>query len=133
MHLFTSGRWAQPAPVFLGADVTAVGTAAFKDGPTVDVGLVGTFDVSASVLLVDTAGVAIFNVKLWDGTTIIASTRVRTPAANQGVCVTLVGRIVNPAAALRVSAQNVTDNTGLFAFNASGASMDSGIRATRNG
>lgn len=119
------------------ADVVLNNTGNYFDGPKVSVGTSGVWLVFGTVTLDDTganlgsltgAG-ASFNVKLWDGTTIIASGRAFVAVAGGSVSVTLFGVINSPAGDLKVSVQDVSSSYGLIKFNASGSSKDSKIMA----
>ena len=117
----------------LGADVSLNNTANFFDGPSVAQGTTGTWFVSGTITLVDTAGVAAFNAKLWDGTTVIASARSQSSAAGGPIAVSLSGYITNPAANIRISARDITSTSGKIVFNDTGNSADSTISAVRIG
>lgn len=129
------GVWAVPVTTtnsssssFLGADVVMSSANTYYDGPGVTVGT-GTWLVVGQITLSDTGGNA-GTVKLWDGTTVIASTYVRLQSGLPAVCVPLSGVIVNPAGQIRISAAN-NATTGKIVFNSSGFSKDSGITAVR--
>ena len=64
---------ATPITNSLAADVLLNSIANYFDGPTVAQGTVGTWFASGTVTVLDTAGAAAFDAKLWDGTTVIAS------------------------------------------------------------
>jgi hypothetical protein len=115
----------------IAGNVSLNNTANFFDGPIIAQGTVGTWFVSGSVSLVDTGGAATFNAKLWDGTTVVSSGRCTGPGAGQYCVIALSGVITNPAASLRISAQDVNAITGLIAANASGGGKDSTITAYR--
>jgi hypothetical protein len=115
------------------ADVALNNTALYFDGPSVAQGTVGTWFVSGSVLLQDNAGVATINVKLWDGTTTIASAKGRILAINGEVMISLSGYITAPAGNLRISARDGTSTSGLIEYNGSGLGKDSTITAIRIG
>lgn len=117
----------------LAADVNLSNTGTYFDGPSVAQGPVGTWDVTATVTLIDTAGAAAIDVKLWDGTTVIASARTSTSAISFYQAVTLSGTIINPAANIRISAKDITSTSGKIIFNVSGSSKDSTIIAKRIG
>lgn len=122
-----------PITAALAGDVALNDIALYFDGPSIAQGTSGTWFVSGSVTVQDnTAGNNVFGVKLWDGTTVIASASpiVVGGAINRQV-ITLSGFIVAPAANLRLSVIDFTTVAGLIKFNASGLSKDSIITAIR--
>lgn len=113
---------------------TATGTQnTFTDGPSVAQGTTGTWFVSGYVTCVDSAGVAGFSVKIYDGTTTVASGFSYTQGAGARVTIHLSGFITSPAANLRIGAKNVSSGTGSMVFNDSGFSHDTQITAIRIG
>ena len=119
----------------LGADVNLSVTGTYYDGPSVAQGTVGRWQVSGHVTVQNAVGGDIVNVKLWDGTTVIASCRmslVSVSGAYHGVA-HLSGYITAPAGNLRISVSPVSRTDGVIAFNASGNSADCRIDATRVG
>ena len=114
----------------LGADVLLNNTAAFFDGPSVAQGTSGTWCATGGVTLLDTA-VSGFIVKLWDGTTVIDSTRAVNPVANGQVKVTLSGCLASPAANIKISVRDSSTVNGTMQFNASGNSKDSTLTVWR--
>lgn len=115
----------------LGADVNLNNTANYFDGPSIAQGTAGTWFVSATVTVVDTgAGTHTFFAKLWDGTTVIASTDIDLASALVSP-ISLSGFLTAPAGNLRVSVKDTVANTGKILFNASGNSKDSTITAIR--
>lgn len=122
-----------PAPIHnsLGADVLCNNTSNYFDGPSIAQGTSGTWWVSGSVTLLDTAATSAFRVKLWDGTTVIDSTQIQGQGANIPTTVHLSGYIVSPAANLKISASDLSATTGKIVFNSSGNSKDSTISAYR--
>jgi hypothetical protein len=120
-----------PITASLGADVALNNTANYFDGPSVAQGSAGTWFVSGTVTLNDTAGSADFDVKLWDGTTVISSAETQTGGASQKTAVSLSGFIASPAGNLRISVKDATSTSGNIKFNLSGNSKDSTITAIR--
>ena len=116
----------------LSGDVALNNTGSYFTGPTIAQGSTGTWFASGSVTVEDTAGNAGFNVKLWDGTTVIASARVFS-AGGAGYCISvaLSGYLATPAGNIRISVQNVTSTSGQIRFNSSGNSKDSTLSAFR--
>jgi hypothetical protein len=117
----------------LGANVALSNTANYFDGPSVAQGSTGIWFASGTVTVQDTAGAANIDAKLWDGTTVIASTRVSISAVNFVVTISLSGYISAPAGNLRISCKDNASTSGLIIFNASGNSKDSTISAFRVG
>lgn len=115
----------------LSADVAMNNTANYFDGPSVAQGATGTWWVSGSVTILDTAGAANYQCKLWDGTTVIASGTSNTNGASVARVVTLSGFITSPAGNLRISCKDITSTSGAIVFNSSGNSKDSTISAIR--
>jgi hypothetical protein len=115
----------------LGADVALNNTANYFTGPTVAQGTSGTWFASGTVTLTDTAGAAFFYVKLWDGTTVIASGVVRTDVASAIDTVSLSGYLASPAGNIRISVRDVTSTSGAIKFNVSGESKDSTLSVFR--
>lgn len=120
-----------PLTATLGVDVALSNTGTYFDGPTLNIGTVGTWLVIAEVSLVDTAGGAQFSAKLWDGTTIIAWLPGSTSGANGQTSITLAGFITNPVANVKVSVNDSSSTSGKILFNATGSSKDSKISAFR--
>lgn len=116
----------------LGADVNLTSTTLYFDGPSVAQGTTGTWFVSGAVTVQDTAGAATLDVKLWDGTTPIASARVDINAINVTRSVSLSGFIASPAGNLRISAKDTSTASGkIIANNTGNSSTDSTITALR--
>jgi hypothetical protein len=115
----------------LGADVSLSNTTLYFDGPSVAQGTTGTWFVSGTVTIVDTSGAAAFQVKLWDGTTVVASTQGLTNAANVVGSISVSGVIASPAGNLRISVKDLNFASGKILFNNSGNSKDSTITAVR--
>lgn len=115
----------------LGGDVTLNNTGSYFDGPSVAQGTVGTFLATGTVVCWDTAGAAQFNVKLWDGTTVIASAATQSRAASTPVSISLSGYITSPAGNIRISVNDQTATTGAILYNNSGNSKDGTISVVR--
>lgn len=114
----------------LGVDL-ALNNSTYVDGPSVAQGNLGTWFVSGTVTVNDTAGVAQIAAKLWDGTTIIASTDSRVEANATAISLSLSGVITSPAGNLRISCLSNAATTSNFKFNFSGNSKDCTITAIR--
>lgn len=117
----------------LASDVSLNNTSNYFDGPSVAQGATGTWFASGTITLLDTVGAASMLVKLWDGTTVIASTEVTIGAtANQPIAVSLSGIITAPAGNIRISARDGTTTTGVMKSNVSAlGNKDSTITAVQ--
>lgn len=115
----------------LGADVALNNAGLYFDGPSVAQGTSGTWFVSGTVTLQDGGNNNIFNIKLWDGTTLISSARVQTTTSGFTTAVALSGFLATPSGNFRISVQDTNSTTGLIKFNATGNSKDSTITAIR--
>lgn len=124
---------ASVAPVSnsLGADVSTNNSANYFDGPSVAQGTVGTWFVSGTVTVADSAAAATFRAKLWDGTTVIASGAVTTGGSGFNDTITLSGFITGPAGNIRISVQEPAATNGKILANVSGNSKDSTLAAYR--
>lgn len=114
----------------LGADVLLNNTANYFDGPSVAQGSTGTWYVSGTVTLSGNAADA-FNVKLWDGTTIIASTQLTSPTGNLVCSASVSGIITSPAGNLKISCRDISSTAGRIFANNTGNGKDSTITAIR--
>ena len=118
----------------LSGDVALNNTAVYFDGPSIAQGTSGTWFVSGSVTLRDTAGSATFFIKLWDGTTVIQATGLYVTGANLTNSVNLSGYITAPAGNLRISVQDLSSTSGFIKYNvSSNGGKDSTITAIRIG
>lgn len=115
----------------LSGDVACNNTANYFTGPTCANPTQGIWFASGSVVVRDTAGAAVFHVKLWDGTTVIASTIVNTTAINLYETVHLSGYITTPGGNIRISVKDATSTSGVIIFNGSGESKDSTLTVFR--
>lgn len=122
-----------PITVSLAANVSLAAQNTYYDGPSVAQGTAGTWFVSGTVTLTDTAGAATFNAKLWDGTTVIASAQAKITAASGIAVVALSGYLANPQGNFRITVEDVSSTSGEILSNASGNSRDSTITAIRVG
>lgn len=114
----------------LSGDVALNNTGSYFDGPSVAAGAGTTFFASGTITITDTAGAAVFNIKLWDGTTVVASTRFQTTGI-VAVSASLSGRFTSPAGNIRISVNDQTSTSGAILFNASSNSKDSTITVLR--
>ncbi len=115
----------------LGSDVAVNNTGLYFDGPSIAQGTTGTWLVTGTVQLSNTASASTCNIKLWDGTTVVASARCFIPGTNSAINVTLSGIVTNPAGNLRISVNDPGTTTSVIKFNHSGNSKDSHIAAVR--
>jgi hypothetical protein len=116
----------------LSGDVALNNTSTYFDGPSVAQGGTGTWWASGTVAIQSgTVGIDAIDCKLWDGTTIISSSRNDTPAANLYINTALSGFITSPAGNIRISCKDASQTTGTMHFNGSGNSKDSTISAHR--
>ena len=115
----------------LGADVALNNTANYFDGPSVAQGTAGTWFVSGHVQCSDNTVAADFYVKLWDGTTLIASGHILLPSAGNRLGIHLSGFITSPAGNLRISVRDPSSVSGFILYNQSGNAKDCTITAIR--
>lgn len=115
----------------LSADVALNSVGTYFTGPSIAQGTSGTWFVSGSVVVNDTAGATTLIAKLWDGTNVIDSGKVDTYTASAALIMSFSGVIVNPAGNLRISVADNGSTSGAIKFNASGNSKDSTITAIR--
>jgi hypothetical protein len=104
--------------------------ATYFDGPSVALGA-GTWYVSGHVTCVDTSNSANYHVKLWDGTTVIASALKSYPTSHYQT-IELSGYITNPAGNVRISVRD-TLGFGTMVWNDSTNGNDSAIYAIKIG
>jgi hypothetical protein len=131
--LYSSGGFGSPITNSLSGNVALNNTAAYFDGPSVAQGTTGVWSVSGTVTLRDSTSGATFHVKLWDGTTVIASAVHSTPQTNFSGAVSLSGVIASPAGNLRISAKDISTTSGQITANDTGNGADSTITAIRIG
>jgi len=131
--LTTLGTPIAPIANAISANIGLTSTGTYFDGPSVAQGSSGTWLALGTLTMNDTAGGARFNVKLWDGTTVIASTSVLEPNSGNIVTASLHGFITNPAGNLRLSAEDISSSSGLMLYNESGLVKDCNITAIRIG
>lgn len=122
-----------PSPITasLGADVALNNVANYFDGPSIAQGSTGTWFVSGTVTLRDNSGAANFDVRLWDGTTVVASSTVTTSGSGGRASVALSGYISSPAGNLRISCRDTSSTSGFIYANISSGGKDSTITAYR--
>ena len=121
----------QPITNSISGDVALSNTGSYFTGPTVAQGTAGTWFASGSVTVIDGTGAATYNVKLWDGTTVIASATATGSAVNVVTVVALSGYIASPAGNIRISVNNASSTNSLILANQSGNAKDSTVTAIR--
>jgi hypothetical protein len=126
-----------PSPIaaILSNDVN-LNSSTYTDGPSVAQGSSGTWFASGSLTLFNASGAQVYQVKLWDGTTVIASGSTESGILTTGgfITISLSGVLATPAGNLRLSAlagSTGGGGTGVMHHNASGAGKDCYISAFR--
>jgi hypothetical protein len=119
----------------LGGDVTMTTGGTYYDGPSVAQGSSGTWFVSGTITIVPGGSGENHSVKLWDGTTVIASAGIRSSSNATPNAVSLSGYITSPAGNLRISATTSSNasSSDKIAASATGNGKDSTITAYRIG
>jgi hypothetical protein len=112
----------------LGADVNLNNASNFFDGPTVAQGTTGTWMASGAVSVGGPTS-SNLDVKLWDGTTVIASARSWFNAA-ANMTVSLSGPLTTPAGNIRISVRSSATDA-VMRFNTSGQGKDSTVTVER--
>lgn len=122
---------AAPTTNSLGSNVALNNVANYFDGPSTAQGTTGTWWASGTVTLQDTAGAAVFDCKLWDGTTVISSGETLNASTGFRITMSLSGALASPAANIRISCKDKSSTSGLIVFNATGNSKDSTLTVMR--
>lgn len=116
----------------LGSDVNLTSQGVFVDGPSIAQGTKGTWFVVGTVTVADISNAAPMFAKLWDGTTVIASSGVNTTGAGGRSSMCLSGVITSPAGNLRISvAPEAGSPAGRIYASNTGLGKDSTITAIR--
>lgn len=117
----------------LSGDVALDNTGLYRTGPTVAQGSTGTWFASGTVVYKNASDAGTLSVKLWDGTTVIASAFCNTAGLSltQGVPISLSGYLASPAGNIRISVNDARGTSGFIAFNSSGNSKDSTLSVYR--
>jgi hypothetical protein len=115
----------------LSSNVNLTSTSQYFDGPSVAQGSTGTWFASGTVTLNCGASADAYKVKLWDGTTVIASSFATGVAGGAFVSVSLSGYLSTPAGNIRMSVEPNQRVDGGISFNATGNSKDSTITVFR--
>ncbi len=135
-----NGRNALSTVTAFSSAITAFTTSAFTDSAaSASLGTTGIWLVTASVVVQTAVAAAGGSVgfKLWDGTTIMNTGYLSTPAAGYPCQATLSGVIANPAANVRLSCQGLTGGGATYAMRGTdglfATSADQNIIAVRIG
>lgn len=115
----------------LGADVALNNTGTYFTGPSVAQGTSGTWFVHGSVVVVATDATQNIHCRLTDGTSVLASSSVQVPAANQVNTMSVSGYIASPVGNLRITVNSPSTTNASILYNKSGNSKDSTITAIR--
>ncbi|PWT73993.1 MAG: hypothetical protein C5B60_07395 [Chloroflexi bacterium] len=115
-YLRRNGAWIPltHASAALTSDIALAPAHAFIDGPSIDVGTVGTWFVTGTITFGNPNGAFGIIGRLWDRTTIIADASMTMGAAGWSGCVAMSGIITNPVAPLRVSAAGLGSPEGIM-------------------
>jgi hypothetical protein len=115
----------------LGANVAMNNVSNFFDGPSVAQGSTGTWFASGTVTLDDPTSIASYRCKLWDGTTVIASSGTTSPGVDLSVTISLSGYLASPAGNIRISCQAPTTTAGLIVASLAAMTKSSTISVIR--
>lgn len=116
----------------LTANVPLSGSSTYNNGPAIAQGSSGTWYVTGTVTITNTSVASKFNAKLWDGTTVVASSANVSFSPGNPTSISLSGFITSPAGNLRIDVADTAGSTsGLILFNNTGSSQDSMISAIR--
>lgn len=115
----------------LSGDVNLSNVGQYFDGPQVAQGTTGVWFASGTVTCTLAGTNDNVNAKLWDGTTVIASTRSLGAFTNNQISISLSGFISSPAGNIRISVNDPASASSKIVSNASGNSKDSTITAYR--
>lgn len=115
----------------LSGNVALNNTGTYFDGPSVAQGSSGTWFATGHVTLKDSTSAGDFYIKLWDGTTVIASGEAHVSGVAETVVVTLSGYLASPAGNIKISVIDVTSTNGLIIANNTGNAKDSALFAFR--
>lgn len=106
----------------LAANVPITDSTNYFDGPSVNQGNVGTWFASGTISFYDTTvSNCLFQFRLWDGVTIIASTQCSFNTLALPVGISLSGIITNPAGNIRISARNGSSTSSFILSAGAGA------------
>lgn len=115
----------------LAGDVTLNNTTSYFTGPTTAQGTSGTWLATATVTVVDSVGAAAFDIRIWDGTTVFASSSGFTSGAAVVGTLSVSGVISSPAGNITVQVKDKSSTSGLIKSNVTGSSKDSTLTVVR--
>ncbi len=95
----------------LGADVTMTNANQYYDGPSVSLAA-GTWWVIAAVTVETTSGATGFTAKLWDGTTVVASSETVSGASGNQPCEIVCAGFVSPGSTTTYKISTAATGTG---------------------
>jgi hypothetical protein len=126
--LYSSGGFGSPITNVMPSSLTVGGS--FVDGPSIAQGSVGIW-LATGTVTVGGNSAGNYNAKLYDGTTVIASTSIYIPAAGVFGSMALSGIATSPAGNLRIAVN--TDAISASIISSTGAGNASTISAIRVG
>lgn len=109
----------------LTGDVALNNTGLFFDGPSVIVGS-GSYFASGHLTLYAGGAPSVFLAKLWDGTTVIAATRITCPLSDELYTFSLSGFFTDPAGGIRISVKCTSDVDSLIRCDIIGVGLNQG-------
>jgi hypothetical protein len=112
------------------ADVAFGDNTNYFTGPQVVQGTTGSWWAAGTVTIADTGSGSIY-CKLWDGTTVIASTGVYMDSSTTSATLTMSGLITAPAGNISIACKDANAPTGTIKFNLTGNSKDSTVSVMR--
>ena len=115
----------------LGSDVALNNTSNYFTGPTVAQGTAGVWFASGTVTVYCAGTSSGGQAKLWDGTTVIASTAWAQVGNAETISISLSGYLSSPAGNIRISVKEAGSASSQIVFNSSGNSKDSTLSAIR--
>lgn len=117
----------------LGSNVALNNTANYFDGPSVAQGTSGVWFAEGTVTITVPGGATEIYGKLWDGTTVVASTAAPIYTGTAVATISLSGYFSSPAGNIRISCRDVSRTDGSMVFNRTGNSKDCTITAVQIG
>jgi hypothetical protein len=128
------GAFMAPVTGSLGVNAS-IGTGAYVNGPTINPGSSGTWFVSGQVTILVNGGASgdNFDVKLWDGSSVVVDSAAVNIQPNVYAVVHLSGKVSSFSGNLAISVIASTVSTGLIIANATGSGKDSTLTAFRIG
>lgn len=115
----------------ISSDVLLNNTSNYFTGPTIAQGTVGTWLATGTVTVSDLGGGTVPGVvRLWDGTTVMASSFNTIPAVGYMGCA-ISGFISSPAGNIRIDVKDASSSSGKILANQSGLAKDSTLTVIR--